>query len=337
MGQLSVGHVRLVFLATLALTTLALVPSALGRAQGSADNPGNGGLPEILVLSNRADLISGGDALVQIVLPGRVDPSTVRVKLNGTDVTSTFAVRADSRYLGVVSGLAAGDNDLWASMRNGPTVHIAVTNHPIGGPVIAGPQVQPWICNNTANGVAAATDAQCDAPTTFSFRYMDAATQTFKPYDPSSPPPAAQIAQTTTDSGATVPYIVRLERGVMDRGIYDVAVLSDPSKPWAPWATQSGWNHKLLYQFGVGTAPHHSNGSPLSDLVDMALSRGFMVANNSLNRRGKSSNICYTTLRIRSLINSILQVNLALRTSISGRGLVAWRPTVCCPQRLYRD
>ena len=31
--------------------------------------------PTINVLSNRADLISGGDALVQIVVPSGVDPS----------------------------------------------------------------------------------------------------------------------------------------------------------------------------------------------------------------------------------------------------------------------
>jgi hypothetical protein len=75
-----------------------------------------------------------------------------------------------------------------------------------------------------------------------------------------------------------VPYIVRIERGAMDRGLYELAVLD------------RGWNHKLLYQFGGGTAPHHSNGAPMSDLIDPALARGFMVANNSLNTRGMNSN-----------------------------------------------
>jgi Tannase-like family of unknown function (DUF6351) len=76
----------------------------------------------------------------------------------------------------------------------------------------------------------------------------------------------------------------------MDRGLYDVAVLHNPAAGWAPWASQAGWNHKVLYQFGGGTAPWHTNGAPQNDLVDLALSRGFLVANNNLNIRGDNAN-----------------------------------------------
>jgi hypothetical protein len=243
-----------------------------------------------VVLSNRADLVSGGDALVQVVLPGRVDPATVRVSVDGRDVTSAFAVRANGRYEGLITGLAVGANDVMATIRQGPTVHLTITNHPIGGPVFAGPQVQPWVCRNVAVGFGAPTDAQCNTAPAFSFVYMDAAAHTFKPYDPVAPPPAAAIATTTTDQGRTVPYIVRLEKGAMDRGLYDVAVLADPAGTWIPWASQPGWNHKVLYQFGGGTAPWHTNGAPQSDLVDLALSLGFLVANNNLNIRGDNAN-----------------------------------------------
>lgn len=269
---------------------LLLVAVALGLlsapAAGSAVAPG---LPELLVLSNRADLVSGGDALVEVVLPERVDPDSVRVSLNGTDVTSAFAVRPNGRYEGVVTGLAVGTNDLLATMRLGPPVHLTITNHPSGGPVFAGPQVQPWVCRTIA-GFPAPTDAQCNAAPAFSYVYMNAATHTFQPYDPVSPPAPASIASTTTDQGNAVPYIVRLERGAMDRGLYDVAVLHNPAAGWAPWASQAGWNHKVLYQFGGGTAPWHTNGAPQNDLIDLALSRGFLVANNNLNIRGDNAN-----------------------------------------------
>src|SRR5204863_10214892 len=129
--------------------------------------PGNAGLPQIVVLSNRADLISGGDALVQVVLPGRVDPATVHVSLNGSDVTSDFAVRPNGQYEGLVTGLANGANDLMATMRLGPTVHLTITNHPSGGPIFAGPQVQPWICK-TVTGFPTPTDAQCNTTSTYS-------------------------------------------------------------------------------------------------------------------------------------------------------------------------
>ena len=273
-------------LALLGLAALVFVPGALGKSLSSASN---GGLPELKVLSNRADLVSGGDALVQVVLPARVDPSTVRVSANGTDVTSAFAVRADGTYEGVVTGLAVGANDLLATMRNGPPVHLTVTNHPSGGPIFAGAQVQPWLCKTVA-GWGAPTDAQCDTTPTFTYSYMDTGTHTFQPYNPAAPPPAAQIAQTTTDRGVTVPYIVRSEHGAMDRGLYDVTVLDNPAATWTPWAPQSGWNHKVLYQFGGGTAPWHTNGAPQSDLVHIALSRGFLVANNNLNIRGDDGN-----------------------------------------------
>jgi hypothetical protein len=281
---------RAVFLAV-TLVGLVFVPLA-----GSAQQ-GKGGPAEILVLSNRADLVSGGDALVQINVPDRVAPSSAHVTLNGSDVTSAFAVRTNGEFQGVVTGLAAGDNKLVATMAKGPATHITITNHPSGGPVFAGPQVQPWVCRTIAAtatdpGFPApnAGDAQCNSPTAFTYVYMDAVTHTFKAYDPAAPPPAASIANTTTDQGATVPYIVRRERGAMDRGLYDVAVLDNPSAPWAPWASQPGWNHKVLYQFGGGTAPWHTNGAPQSDLVDIALSRGFLVANNNLNIRGDDAN-----------------------------------------------
>jgi hypothetical protein len=76
----------------------------------------------------------------------------------------------------------------------------------------------------------------------------------------------------------------------MDRGLYDVAVLANPGAIWAPWASQPGWNHKVLYQLGANTAPWHTNGPPQSDLIDSALSRGFLVANNNLNIRGNNAN-----------------------------------------------
>src|SRR4029077_10339663 len=105
-------------LAMVGLAAFLLIPGAYGGTGGGGDN---GGSPSIQVLSNQANLVSGGDALVEVVLPGRVDPSTVRVFADGRDVTSAFAVRPDGRFLGVVTGLADGVDDLMATMRNGPT------------------------------------------------------------------------------------------------------------------------------------------------------------------------------------------------------------------------
>jgi hypothetical protein len=108
----------------------------------------------------------------------------------------------------------------------------------------------------------------------------------FKPYDPASPP--TDLAMTTTDAGVTMPYIVRVERGTLNRGVYDIAVLFDPTKDdlktgWKPFAPQAGWNGKLLYSFGASSGqPRQQFRSEQNWNDDAALSRGFLVAINSM-------------------------------------------------------
>ncbi|HVL90901.1 MAG TPA: DUF6351 family protein [Actinomycetota bacterium] len=243
----------------------------------------------IRVLSNRADLISGGDALVEIVLAGGVDPAGVTVDVDGRDVTSSFAVRADGRFLGRVEGLALGVNNLNARAGLAGAT-IPITNHAIGGPVFAGTQIQPWLCTTQSNGLGVAQDAQCNAPTvhTYHYRSTNPARTGFLAYDPNNPP--ADVATTTTDQGEVVPYIVRRERGTADRGIYDIAVLFDPARGWEPWARQEGWNGKIHYVFGASCGTIHSQSSPANVLDDRALSRGFMVVNSSMNNLGNNCN-----------------------------------------------
>src|SRR3712207_6523528 len=54
-------------------------------------------LLEIRTVSNRADLISDGDALVELVLPERAALPSLKVALNGRDVTASFQPSADGR------------------------------------------------------------------------------------------------------------------------------------------------------------------------------------------------------------------------------------------------
>jgi hypothetical protein len=175
--------------------------------------------------------------------------------------------------------------------------------------------VQPWLCT-TVTGFPAPTDAQCNGPPAVSFVYMDATTHTFRTYDPANPPSPASIATATTDQGVTLPYIVRSEHGAMDRGLYDVSVLANPAAGLAPWSSPSGWNHKLLYVFGGGTAPWHTNGAPQSDLIDFALSRGVMVANSNLNIRGEDGNDVVSAEALMMLKEHIAETYGAIRYTI---------------------
>src|SRR5258705_9274449 len=91
---------------------------------------------EIATLSNRADLISGGDALVEVRVPKNVPLNRVKLSLNGHDVTGAFTANASARTLrGVVSGLLEGRNDFAAGeSHGGREARLVITNHPIGGP-----------------------------------------------------------------------------------------------------------------------------------------------------------------------------------------------------------
>jgi len=236
----------------------------------------------IEVLSNRADLVSGGDALVAIELAPSTDPSSIRVKLNGTDVTGHFALRENGRFEGLVTALAAGRNTLVASGPVGSGRQLTIVNHPIGGPVFAGPQVTPWICNTNASNppLGDPIDAQCNAVTKVALLYRNTAGQ-FALYDPSQPPTAVQ--QTTTDAGKTVPFIVQRITGTADRGIYQIAVLVDPVQPITPWSTAQPWSHKLFYTFGGGCGTDHTQRAPGNVLQATQLGLGFAVATSSLN------------------------------------------------------
>jgi hypothetical protein len=215
-------------------------------------------------------------------------------------VTPAFAVRADGRFYGLITGLAIGENGLRAKVPNGPGARMTNTNYPIGGPLFSGPQVQPWVCttkvaNPPANNpdLGDPIDAQCNiAAPVYRYQYRTLAGG-FATYDPANPPPAAQIATTTTDEGLTVPYIVRIERGVINRGKYDIAYLADPANPtagWTPWNIPASWNQKLFWKFGSGCAFGRTQANPGNVVDHNALRRGFMVASSEMTNYGTHCN-----------------------------------------------
>src|SRR5437764_9558952 len=84
---------------------------------------------DIVVLSNRADLISGGDALVEIKLPASVEKTAagVSVEIDGRDVTDALKVRGDGRYYGLITGLKTGAHVLTATAA-GARSRLTITN-----------------------------------------------------------------------------------------------------------------------------------------------------------------------------------------------------------------
>ncbi|TDD30008.1 hypothetical protein E1218_02470 [Kribbella turkmenica] len=258
--------------------------------------------PVITVLSNRADLVSGGNALVEVNVQSHSDSGRVRMSLNGEDVTDAFARQPGNRYVGLVTGLRDGKNELIARGARGNSqrgAKLTITNHSAQGPIFSGPQVQPWICGTEHFGLGAATGPGCDAPTRFEFFYKstDPTKTALQPYDPANPAP--DVAKTTTDKGLTVPYVVRRERGVINRGIYDIAVLFDPRESSSSVSAQQAWNGKLYWPMGGGCGPdHEQRGLGIMDVLnvpngqarDLTLGKGFAVGASTLTTLGNNCN-----------------------------------------------
>lgn len=330
---------RPVRLAAFALAALMLSSCGGGSGGGGglplffppqAGNPGPGAPPSpppaagklrLGVLSSRADMVTGGDALVEVALPEGTAAAALRITRNGDDVTASFAPTADGRALrGLVEGLAPGTNTLKAST-DGAAGDLVLTNHPITGPVFSGEHLKPFECRTVAAGLGEAKDADCSVATRFDWFYFTPAGDRKPLADPLGPRPA-DLGTTTTRDGRTVPFIVRVESGTINRSIYRIGVLDDP-KTEGQWDA-GGWNGRVVFRFGESTAAQYNQGSNSLDEVFKADA----VDQQSLWALGQGYAYVISTLNINKVnVNDVLAAETAmmLREHISERyGLPRW-------------
>ena len=232
------------------------------------------------VVSSRADLVTGPDALLEV--SGPLAHAGVRVQVGGREVTGGFR-SVGGHLLGLVTGLRPGPNVAEARAA-GTTVRLVLTDHPLGGPLFSGPQIQPWQCTG-------GTGPQCERPPALTYYYEPVTGGPLQSFAPESPPPAAQVATTTTQTGATVPFIVRQETGVLDRDEYRIAVLFQLGKPWSALAPQPQFNHKLVLTHGASCDTTYGMGAAPDVLNTTALGAGFAVASHALDNAGHNCNI----------------------------------------------
>jgi hypothetical protein len=214
----------------------------------------------IQTISSRPDLVSGGDVLVEVV---QDDDAKTPVSLNGADVSAAFHDAGPRARVGLVKGLKLGANVISAG---GAT--LTVTNYPISGPILSGPHERPFICTTdkfalysgvTDQGVSTpqtlgpTLDADCSAKTKITYLYLPKGATNLVPL-PNPHRPPGDVALTTTLAGKTVNFIVRVETATVDRGIYQSAILHDPSHDRPPsWRTPpAGWNRRLIAIQGAG-------------------------------------------------------------------------------------
>ena len=299
-----------VWLALACACALAGAPNALANAERHF---------QLRVLSSPPDMVTGGDALVEVTIPKSVPLAQASVLVNGVDVTSTLELDSAARTLtGMVTGLRLGPNTLAADAAGkGDRVDRAsstLVNHPVTGPIFSGPQQQPFVCKTQTQGLGfPLVDNQagigmrlfqtpgnpatplvgwsndCSAPTVVDYQYRSTARDL--PGASGRPAARRRRARRRLLDGRTVPYVVRRERGTINRFIYAISILAPPGDPAAAPDT-SLWNGRVIYAFDGGVAIGHNQGTVGgSHLYDPGLSKGYAILHSSGTRTSTHYNL----------------------------------------------
>jgi hypothetical protein len=284
-----------------AATVASAIPVTI--AWSSAQERSVDGRLTVTIVSSRPDMITGGDALVRAT--GAAAQGQLTWELDGKLVTLSKAVRVtegiagvrpgQGAIVGLLTGLPVGKSTLKVKSAQSSTT-LDLVNYPITGPVFSGPHQQPFVCQTESWKLGPPQDRDCSAPTKVEWQYRSTVPvegrgqSAFKPFDPSGPRPP-DLA-TASVNGGTVPYIVRLETGTINRAVYQIAYLHDPASPALPTLRPPpNWNGRLVYTFGGSCmAGYIQGGSSGGVLNDVHLSRGYAVASSSLNVFGNNCN-----------------------------------------------
>jgi hypothetical protein len=259
--------------------------------------------PEILALSSPADYISGGDVLIAVPLPHNAYGYDFEILLNSADATSQFAWDAtERRFIGLLRGLKVGTNVVTATFGDRRATKV-ITNYSAAGPIISGPHQTPYICQTDefvlpdGSKLGEAIDEDCSANTQVHYLYLPSGAEELVNLPDTTEVPV-DVAMTTNTLGTVSPFIVRVETATVNRGIYQAAVLHDPTTepPPTPFSAPRSWNKRLIAVHGSGCPGGWNvqgnvlgvstySGEMLSRLAD-----GYAVFSNTLNHPANSCN-----------------------------------------------
>ncbi len=239
---------------------------------------------EATVVSSPADAVSGGIARVGIQVPDGLPVSDVAITVNGNDVSDQFSTGdAEFTLIGRVTDLLDGDNALEVSSTGAELAPLSLTlvNYSDKGPIFSGPQQQPFFCSIDEDleilELGPYTDDNCSVERRVTFKYRTTS-GTWTDWTPGQVRPD-DMATTTTLDGTTTDFIVRWERGTINRFLYSLAVLvSGDDVNDEP--NLDVWNKRLIYYFEGGVGIGHYQGFPFIDTALYAdgLGLGYAVA-----------------------------------------------------------
>ena len=258
----------------------------------------------VRVVSTQAHLVSGGDALIEVITSA-ASGDELRLAVNGESRAVEFALygAADGRpsYRALVTGLRVGENTIEVGASDG-SAQIAVVNYPITGPIISGPHQEPYFCLAELNPASSgekrrfavgngeylddtSVDASCSLPTRVDYVYRSTTPDAgFLALHGTGDRPT-DLAWVSTIEGVEAPYIVRIETGTINRAIYQTAILHDPAGPTvSALSPPAAWNGRLVYTYGGGCEAGFFQGTSTGGVLrHNLLSKGYAVASSTLN------------------------------------------------------
>ncbi len=260
--------------------TAAGAPGSNGKSQGPPMvPPGIDRQMGIEVLSSPPDQVSGGDVRIAVQgPPGQLQ--RVSLWLNDSNIGLGDLDGEGRHREGVIDGLVEGDNVLQLHHEQfGKLDEVVLTNHPITGPMFSGEQQTPFVCmTHRELGI----EPQVDSATPPGFRVLGEGGEVigysrnchigpsiayhYRTIDgawaawPEEGAPPADLATTTTIDGDEKPFVVRVERGTINRFIFSYAMLVDPERIGVDDHDTNHWNGRLLYHFQGGVGIGHTQG-----------------------------------------------------------------------------
>jgi len=262
----------------------------------------------LAILSSPPQYVSGGDARVEVRAPVALH-SRLGLWLNGRRVEPALRAYGD-RMEGVVAGMTLGDNllELRLDSSQVPLDSMKLTNFPVTGPMFSGPQQTPFVCRTNqvdrqplvdsasppgyavydAQGKVVGYSRNCSLEPYVTYWYRTTG-DAWKELPAGVERPADM--RSVTVQGRTVDFVVRQERGTINRFIYSFAMLAsageDPAQP-----DLSLWNRRLQYWFQGGVGVGYSQGK-LNDrsMNPEILASGTAIVHSSGNSTSTHNNM----------------------------------------------
>ena len=273
-----------VFIVRLAVALIICVMQALHGAALARANSVDGARERLTLISvPRAEVVTGGDVLL--------GASRTNLRFALADGTPLHVQRFSNPAGGswyLLTGLPKGSLTVVARDNSGEFDRLPLHNTSKDGPVISGARETPFFCETDefeiGPGLGKLPVSQPPTCTTgvridWLTRDADGRFQAVK--NAANTQPAKQSA------------LVRLETGVIDRSIYQIALPVDAAtQVVAPGTRSRAWNGKVIYKFGGGCrGGWYEQGATTAGVLNATLlAAGYAVVSASLNVFGNDCN-----------------------------------------------